>query len=50
MKALLLAALIATLPSCAVLDVVEGFRQFGGKPASKYADWRTKQLAKRSNP
>jgi hypothetical protein len=35
---------VALLPSCAVLDVVEGFRQFGGASPSKYADWRTRKL------
>jgi predicted P-loop ATPase/GTPase len=48
MKRLLLAALITALPSCVALDVVEGFRQFGGKPASGYAGWRNKQQKRKS--
>jgi hypothetical protein len=44
MKPLLFALSIMFLPSCAALDIVEGFRQFGGASPSKYADWRTRQL------
>ena len=46
---LFLALLLATTPGCVVLDVVEGFRQFGGKAPSRYADWRTSQLEKRAS-
>jgi hypothetical protein len=43
MKPLLFALSITLLlPSCAALDIVEGFRQFGGTSPSKYADWRTR--------
>jgi hypothetical protein len=44
MKPLLFALSITLLPSCAALDIVEGFRQFGGASPSKYADWRTRNL------
>jgi hypothetical protein len=44
MKPLLFALSITLLPSCAALDIVEGFRQFGGATPSKYADWRTRKL------
>lgn len=39
--------LIACLPSCVVLDVVEGFRQFGGESPSRYSEWRGNQTLKR---
>lgn len=45
---LFLALVLATTQGCVVLDVVEGFRQFSGKDASRYADWRTRQLEKRA--
>jgi hypothetical protein len=44
-------AILTTLllsPGCAVLDVVEGFRQFGGKPVSTYGQWRTRQLERQT--
>ena len=52
MLKLILAALVlsASLSGCVVLDVVEGFRQFGGKPPSKYAEWRGNQTLKRQKP
>jgi hypothetical protein len=42
MKPLLFALITLLIPSCAALDIVEGFRQFGGTSPSKYADWRTR--------
>jgi hypothetical protein len=46
---IILAALVlsAALSGCVVLDVVEGFRQFGGNSPSKYAEWRNRQEERR---
>jgi hypothetical protein len=44
MRLFVFALITLLLPSCAMLDVVEGFRQFGGNSPSKYADWRTRKL------
>ncbi len=47
---LLILLLTLCQPGCVVLDVVEGFRQFGGKPPSRYGRWRAEQMDRQPHP